>query len=120
MKQVALYIILFSYSMVMLKPVVPYINDAIAHIFYYTQHMATVHYENGKYHVHREVMDNAKKEASQKEIPTSKKDNSTTDHTSFQQKEIPTDLSVHTLYPIGGTTALLCNYLAGEYPPPRA
>ena len=117
MKQIALYIILFSYSMVMLKPVAPYIQDTVAHIFYYTQHMATVHYENGKMHVHKEVMDNVKKEASQKKIPASKKDNSTPDHISFQQKGTTTALPVHTSYPIAVTTTLLCNYLAGEYPP---
>jgi len=120
MKQIALYIILFSYSMVMLKPVAPYIQDAVAHVFYYTQHMATVHYENGKMHVHKEVMDNTKKEASQKEIPASKTDNSTTDHTSFKQRETAMAQVVNTSYSIAPATTLLFNYLAGEYPPPRA
>ena len=33
----------------------PIINDAIAHTFYKMEHLATVHFENGKYHVHAEL-----------------------------------------------------------------
>ncbi|HAO47748.1 MAG TPA: hypothetical protein PLZ45_16265, partial [Ferruginibacter sp.] len=57
-----------------LRPLSPYITDGIAHIFYYTQHMATVHYENGKFHVHKEVADDEKKNGTAKERPSSKKD----------------------------------------------
>ncbi|MBK7306427.1 MAG: hypothetical protein IPO01_12275 [Chitinophagaceae bacterium] len=120
MKQIALYIILFSYSMVMLKPVAPYIKNTVAHIFYYSQHMATVHYENGKMHVHREIVDNAKKDQPAKEIPAFKKDNSASDHISIQQKQSEQVLPVIRSYQIHFTASLLNNYLAGEYPPPRA
>ncbi|HMU71966.1 MAG TPA: hypothetical protein PKD93_04470 [Ferruginibacter sp.] len=80
MKRIPLYILLLSYSALMLKPVSPYISDTIAHIFYYAQHMATVHYENGKFHVHKEVIDVAKEEAAPKDQTSSKKDNSISDH----------------------------------------
>ncbi|MEP7237323.1 MAG: hypothetical protein ABI685_05650 [Ferruginibacter sp.] len=120
MRQAALYIILFSYSMVMLKPVSPFISDAVQHIFNYTQHMATVHYENGKYHVHKDIVDNAKKEASQKELPASKKENSANDHISIQQKQALQVSFLNTSYQITVAANLLTNYLAGEYPPPRA
>lgn len=120
MKRIALYIILLSYTAVIVKPVTPYITDAVAHIFYYSQHMASVHYEDGKFHVHKEVVDNAKKTESQKELPASKKDNSTADHISLQQKERNINLTVTTSYPAELTAILLNNYLAGEYPPPRA
>jgi hypothetical protein len=33
----------------------PVANDIIAHTFYKMQHLATVHFENGKYHVHQEL-----------------------------------------------------------------
>ena len=120
MKQIALYIVLFSYSMVMLKPVSPYVSDTVAHIFYYTQHMATVHYENGKYHVHKELLDDTKKNNPAKEIPASKKENSATDHISLQQKKTVPLLPVITSYQISSATKLINNYLAGDYPPPRA
>ncbi|HNF02514.1 MAG TPA: hypothetical protein PKL81_11080 [Ferruginibacter sp.] len=80
MKRIPLYILLLSYSALMLKPVSPYISDTIAHIFYFAQHMATVHYENGKFHVHKEVIDVAKEEAAPKDQTSSKKDNSISDH----------------------------------------
>ena len=34
----------------------PVINDVVAHIFFKMQHMATVHYENGKHHLHVELL----------------------------------------------------------------
>ena len=120
MKQIALYIVLFSYSMVMLKPVSPYISDAVAHIFYYTQHMATIHYENGKYHVHKELVDNAKKNNPAKETSDSKKENSASDHIATQQKQTAPVLPANISYQFLSASKLINNYLAGEYPPPRA
>ena len=79
MKKTALYILLFANSTAMLKPVTPYISDAVAHIFYKARHMATVHYEDGKFHVHKEVLKNVKENEPGKEKPSSKKDNSTND-----------------------------------------
>lgn len=119
MKRIALYIILLSYTAVILKPVTPYITDAVAHIFYYTEHMATVHYEDGNFHVHIEVMDNAKKTESQKELPSSKKDNSTIDHIGLQQKELNSPVYAKSIRRFPLSPSLLYNYLAGEYPPPR-
>lgn len=120
MKRIALYIILFSYSALMLKPLSPYIFDTVAHIFYYTQHMATVHYENGKYHLHKELVDNAKKNESSKETPAAKKENSATDHISIPQKQPVHVLAVNISYQVSSASSLLNNYLAGDYPPPRA
>ena len=120
MKQIALYIILFSYSMVMLKPVTPYISDLVEHIFNYTQHMATVHYENGKYHVHKELVDDAKQSNPEKEAPASKKENSANDHIAIQQKQTVPFLPVNISYQFSAASKLINNYLAGDYPPPRA
>jgi hypothetical protein len=120
MKQLALYIILFSYSMVMLKPVSPYISDAAEHIFNYTKHMTTIHYENGKYHVHKDLVNEAKKNNPAKENGTAKKENSANDHIVMLQK-LPTGfLPVNMARQISTKSRLLNNYLAGEYPPPRA
>lgn len=119
MKKAALYLLLFSYAMVIVKPVAPYVSDAVAHIFYYSQHMATVHYENGKMHVHQEIADNAKKEQPTKEIPSAKKENAANDHICLQQKQSVQSLSVMQSYPIPSASGLLNLYLSGEYPPPR-
>jgi hypothetical protein len=61
MKKALLYLLLFAYSTIVLKPVLPTISDTLAHIFWYSEHMATVHYEHGKYHVHLEYTEAAKK-----------------------------------------------------------
>ncbi len=103
----------------MCKPLLPYVSDGIAHVFFYAQHMATVHYENGKLHVHKEVIDNAKKEASQKELPSAKKENSAGDHTCFAVPETPPVHAFTRQY--YHTISTLCyNYLPGDHLPPRA
>ena len=104
----------------MLKPVTPYISDAIAHVFFYAQHMATVHYQDGKFHVHREVIDIAKNTASDKETNTLKKNNTVTDHilVQLQGNEKLPDLNIPLQY--AAVEKLACNYLAGDYPPPRS
>lgn len=44
------------YSFALLKPVMPVVNDVVAHTFFKMQHLATVHYENGKHHLHVELL----------------------------------------------------------------
>ena len=55
MKKVCIYILLFFYVAVQLKPLTAVVQDVLAHTFFKMQHMATVHYENGKYHLHTEL-----------------------------------------------------------------
>ena len=120
MKKLILHIVLLSYTVVMLKPVLPYVSDFIGHVFFYTQHMATVHVVNGKMHIHKEITDYAKKDASQKQLPSSKKENSANDHISLQQKKSIPGPNLKKLFQITPASALLYNYLPCEYPPPRA
>ena len=119
MKKFILYTLLLCYTITILKPVLPYVSDFVSHIFFYTQHMATVHIENGKMHIHKEIVDNAKKETSKKELPSSKKENSANDHISLQQRESAIDFGLKKSSQIPATPSLLYNYLPGEYPPPR-
>ncbi len=120
MKQLLLHIILYSYAIVMFKPAFPYVKDAVNHLVFYKQHMATVHFENGKYHVHAEVTKNAAEDNSTKSIPTSKKDNTTTDHVVFADT---TDAAVTNVILKKYTTQAPINLAAGNlhyhYPPPR-
>lgn len=66
MKKALLYLLLFSYSSIVLKPILPAVTDSFAHIFWYSEHLATVHYEHGKYHVHLENINAARKGAPDK------------------------------------------------------
>ena len=54
MTKFLLYLLLYTYTASILKPAMPYIADAVAHTFYYAEHVKTVHVENGKSHVHYE------------------------------------------------------------------
>lgn len=64
-KQMGIYLLIGIYSIVLLKPLLPFAQDFIAHTFYATEHTATVHFENGKYHVHKEVETAAKNQTKQ-------------------------------------------------------
>jgi len=119
MKKAALYILLFAYSTAMLKPVSPYIADSIAHIFYYAQHMATVHYENGKLHVHKEIVNNAKKDNSSKENPSAKKDNTASEHVILQQKNAFHCFQIRS-YNLTAPSCLVYQTHRADYPPPKA
>ncbi|MEO5641942.1 MAG: hypothetical protein ABIQ40_20540 [Bacteroidia bacterium] len=50
-KQVAI-LLLVCYSLALIRPLVPALSDFMAHSFWKTEHLATVHIENGKYHLH--------------------------------------------------------------------
>lgn len=91
MKKLLLHIALISYAAVILfKPVLPYVNDFLGHVLFYTKHMATVHYEHGKYHVHFEAAKDVNEESSNTPGSTSsKKDNSITDHCFFYSYDEP-------------------------------
>jgi len=59
MKTAILNLILFCYVFALCKPITPAVNDVIAHTFFKMQHLSTVHFEDGKYHLHSELMDSA-------------------------------------------------------------
>lgn len=63
LKRTLLYALLFFYLAVQLKPVTAIVQDFIAHTFFKMQHMATIHYENGKYHLHTELETISKEES---------------------------------------------------------
>jgi hypothetical protein len=60
-KQLAM-LLLVCYAFALFKPVAPVIADMLAHTFWESDHVATVHYENGEYHMHIEVKDASEKD----------------------------------------------------------
>lgn len=119
MKKIALYIMLFCYSVIIIKPVVPYVADAVAHVFYYSQHMATIHYENGKLHVHQELIDENEQSPKQSEAPVSKNDKSITDHISISNTNDETIAANSTMQFVPLFVLFHDHYLQGDFPPPR-
>ena len=49
------YMLFGAYTLMMLQPVMPVIIDGMAHTFWNSRHMLTVHEEHGKFHVHQEL-----------------------------------------------------------------
>jgi len=122
MKKLLLYIVLFSYAIVMVKPALPFVQDVIGHILFYKQHMATVHFENGQYHVHKEVAKDLKEENSNKNtLPEKKKSSSAYEYLAITKKSLlPVASSSSSMYPGYKKEHITSPYLAYNYPPPRA
>ncbi len=122
MKKLLLSILLMCYTIVMFKPVLPFIADCISHAFFYTQHMATVHYENGKYHVHYEAAKNIKEDAAGKTpaSSSSKKDTAPTEYmymAATQANVVMQNFSKP--YTSSIATGLKTGISKNNYPPPR-
>lgn len=118
MNKLLLYLLLFSYTTVIVKPVLPTISDTIAHIFWYSQHMATVHYEHGQYHVHIEYADAAKKGYPEKNN-TQKEDDSVNFHLSSEYSHTFAAYFFAENRFILYSSALADMYISSNYPPPK-
>ncbi len=120
MKKLLLHIILVSYAIVMFKPVFPYVEDFIGHVLFYKNHMATVHLENGKYHVHAEVAKDTKEENSNKSTSNVKKQATSNDHIVVANKAaIIFNASTVHKYSLATCSDLPAGNLSYNYPPPR-
>ena len=105
-----------------LKPIAVVVEDALAHTFWKMQHMATVHYENGHYHIHSELSDISEKESNntQQKAPSSEKTNENIQQNianfnfSFQTNSSLIPVSFHQ------TQEVLAGFLRINSPPPKA
>jgi len=119
MKKILLYLLLFSYTIIVFKPLYPSIADAMAHIFWYSEHMATVHYEHGKYHVHYEYAQAAKNSYPQKDTSLPKSE-------SFNEHLMAADAYGFSLSPIiknkffTASSCIPSRCLNNDFPPPKA
>jgi hypothetical protein len=104
----------------LVKPFFPIILDLLAHTFWYSQHMATVHYEHGKFHVHYEYMLEAKKSASDKGTAV-RPEFSVSEHELTQPVfdfSLPKARIIKEQIPL--TISLPTCFLQKDYPPPRS
>ncbi|MES2565818.1 MAG: hypothetical protein V4565_03065 [Bacteroidota bacterium] len=69
-----IYLMLGIYTFGLVKPVIPLVKDIVAHSFFESSHMASVHYENGRYHIHLELKEEVKN-TTEKAPVISEKDN---------------------------------------------
>ena len=122
MKKLLLHIILISYTALLFKPVMPCVNDFAGHIFFYAKHIATVHEENGRFHVHLEAANNVN-EQNNKEASTpssSKKDNTVTEYCFFIIDDEPFfGNSLHLNYLLRNKNEVCIGSIQKNYTPPR-
>jgi hypothetical protein len=119
MKKAILYLLLFTYSTIILKPVLPAVTDCVAHIFWYSEHVGTVHFENGKYHVHNEMIEASKKNLPEQNHPDQKREVSADEHLVITTPHyIFTSTIIQNPYP--SLSCFIKNYsAAGDTPPPK-
>ena len=120
MKKTLLYLLIFTYSASIFKPVMPYLSDAIDHTFYYAEHVKTVHFENGKYHVHNELVKHSRSSTNDDKDAMQKKMASSNEHlitTIYSTPSFSTYLSHNYFRHIQSSTFDI--YINGDFPPPR-
>lgn len=120
MKKGLLYLLLFSYAVIIIKPVLPTLADITAHIFWYSKHIATVHYEHGKYHVHYEYAEAAKKEHSDKDANENRSPFSFSEHLVSRVTYHFSIIPLAPSYCKYLTPSYLNIYGDEDYPPPRS
>lgn len=100
------WIVLIAYTLLLVKPVLPIAADKIAHTFWNTQHMLTVHEVNGKFHVHQEMVQGARQTEKEKHAASSK-----ADVQECVQVAVPS-MPIVVAYPVWSekNSAYLCNY----------
>ncbi|MCW3076027.1 MAG: hypothetical protein JWO32_636 [Bacteroidetes bacterium] len=123
MKKTFIYLLLLLYVAVQLKPITAVFEDVLAHTFYKAQHMATIHFENGKYHLHTDLKEIAEQDGSSpsEKVPSNIKTNDTV--SSHTTPEFIFQLNKQALafqYLKGRSTTLPSAFLKISNPPPQA
>ena len=72
MKTTAAYYFLVLYTLAVCKPILPFVQDELAHIFWKAKHLATVHHHHGDHHAEKEVAKAAHHEHPDKHPATTK------------------------------------------------
>lgn len=56
----------------MCKPILPLVQDGLAHIFWKARHLATVHHHHGDHHAEKEIVEAEHEENDEKQPATTK------------------------------------------------
>ena len=55
LRKVIVYHLVIIYALAVIRPILPVINDALAHLFFEHHHLETVHHSHGHQHVQSEM-----------------------------------------------------------------
>ena len=119
MKKLVLLFLFFTYIVSVLKPMLPFVADAVAHAFFYQKHIATVHSVNGKRHVHHEFVRTIKNDNTRNNTANNKKIEVTDDHL-FLSNKCKTHLYICVNPTIKSVNLhLISPPLFSQFPPPK-
>lgn len=115
------YLLVIAYISLLVKPVMPYFFDALAHMLWKYEHIATVHKEKGNYHLHYELVNSAEKKDTGTTIPITGTDPLAAPHI-LSDKIVMAEAPVSTLAPHAPHWQIYMPvvYYGIHLPPPRA
>ena len=122
MKRLSIYLLLFVYAAAQLKPLTAVVNDVLAHTFWKVQHMATVHYENGHYHLHNELktISEEDKSSTQEKAPSSEKSDETNSNQIVHELNFNFETAITYVSPIiDPKQNIVCGFRTINSPPPK-
>ena len=119
MKTVAAYFFLLLYTLAMCKPVLPLVQDNLAHIFWKAKHLATVHHHHGDHHAEEEVAEAEHAEHADKQPATSKTSEPVSVHMVVEILYNISQLTPHKQQFAGNICHFSTVSLDKFYPPPK-
>lgn len=123
MKKWIIYVMLFFYTAVQLKPLTAAIQDLLAHTFWEMHHIATRHHQHGHDHLQDELQDISEDHhnSSSEKIPTSQKINEEMSIHLAQHFNIKfTNNYSYILHSTKSNANLISIYIPISSPPPKA
>jgi hypothetical protein len=115
---IAFYLVIL-YTLAVCKPVLPLIQDEMAHIFWKAQHIATVHHHHGNHHAEKEIA-TAHSEEKDQHPATSKTSEPVSIHVIVQSSYSSPNRFIQKQkfsIPISNTRTI---FLDKQYPPPKS
>jgi hypothetical protein len=118
-KTTAAYYFLLFYTLAVCKPILPLVQDELAHIFWKAQHLATVHHHHGDHHAQEEVAEAEHEENGDKHPATIKTSEPVSVHIVIEIYYGISQLTIHKQQ----FAQTICNVatvsLDKYYPPPK-
>ena len=119
MKIIAAYYFLLLYALAMCKPILPVVQDELAHIFWKAKHLATVHHHHGDHHAEEEIAEAEHEKDADKQPATTKISEPVSVHIVVESLYGISQLTIHKQQFAVNSCNVSTVSLDKTYPPPR-